>query len=58
MSGLITICFVGTKELGAALREWAREDERSVSYVLRQILEKEARRHAAKSQKDQMNDNH
>jgi len=58
MSGLITICFGGTKGLRAALKEWAKVGDRSVSYILRQVLEKEARRRAAKSQKEQTNGNH
>jgi predicted transcriptional regulator len=43
MSEPITISFVGTTELKALLERWAKEDDRSVSWVMRQILKKEAR---------------
>jgi hypothetical protein len=45
---LITICFMGTVEIKAQLEQWAAADERSVSYVLRQILKREAARRQAK----------
>lgn len=38
------ISFVGTTELKTMLEQWAAEDDRSVSYVLRQILTREAQR--------------
>jgi hypothetical protein len=44
MSEPATICFVGTTELKATLEQWAAEDERSVSYIMRQILKREAQR--------------
>lgn len=44
MSEPATICFVGTTELKTMVEEWAREDERSVSYIMRQILKREAQR--------------
>ena len=47
MSEPITISFVGTKELKALLQQWAEQDDRSVSYIIRQILEKESQRRAA-----------
>lgn len=40
----ITISFVGTTELKTLLERWAREDNRSVSYTMRQILTREAQR--------------
>lgn len=40
----ITISFVGTAQLKSQLERWAAQDDRSVSYVLRKILESEARR--------------
>lgn len=46
MSEPATICFVGTAELKAQLEQWAAEDERSVSYMMRQILKREAQRRA------------
>ncbi|MBE7553126.1 MAG: hypothetical protein HS126_18795 [Anaerolineales bacterium] len=46
MSKPITISFLGTTELKALLEQWAREDDRSVSYVMRQILKCEAQRRA------------
>ena len=44
MSEPATICFVGTTELKTMLEQWAAEDERSVSYIMRQILKREAQR--------------
>lgn len=44
MSESITISFVGTTELKTLLERWAREDDRSVSYLMRQILTREAQR--------------
>ncbi len=41
---LTTICFMGTAEIKAQLEQWAAADERSVSYILRQILKREAQR--------------
>jgi hypothetical protein len=58
MSEQITISFVGTQEIKSLLEKWAAEDDRSVSYILRQILEREARRRAAEPQKGQTNGNH
>lgn len=44
MSEPITMSFVGTAEQKALLEQWAKEDDRSVSYVMRQILKREAQR--------------
>jgi hypothetical protein len=44
MSEPLTISFVGTTELKTLLQQWASEDDRSVSYVMRQILKREAKR--------------
>ena len=44
MSEPATICFVGTTELKTMLEQWAAEDDRSMSYVMRQILTREAQR--------------
>lgn len=44
MMGQLTISFVGTTELKALLEKWAKQDDRSVSYILRKILEEEAKR--------------
>ncbi|GIK39537.1 MAG: hypothetical protein BroJett011_33700 [Chloroflexota bacterium] len=46
-----TICFVGTDELKAMLEKWAKEDERSMSYVLRQILKNEVQRRMVQSER-------
>jgi hypothetical protein len=51
MSESITISFVGTRELKALLMQWAEQDDRSVSYIIRHILEKESQRRAALCQK-------
>jgi hypothetical protein len=44
MSEPITICFVGTAEQKTLLEQWAKQDDRSVSYIMRQILSREAQR--------------
>lgn len=44
MSKPITISFVGTAQIKEWLEHWSKEDDRSVSATLRQILEKEAGR--------------
>lgn len=44
MSEPITICFVGTTDQKTLLEQWAAEDERSVSYIMRQILKREIQR--------------
>lgn len=59
MSEQVTISFIGTQELKNLLKKWAAENDRSVSYILRQVLEKETRHRAAESQKqEQTNGNH
>ncbi len=40
----ITVSFVATKELKQLLEQWSREEDRTVSAVLRRILEGEAKR--------------
>lgn len=51
MSEPITISFVGTQELKDILKQWAARDERSISYVIRQILKQEIRRRAPEARK-------
>ena len=46
MTETVTISFVGTTEIRSWLRRWANEDDRSISYILRQILQQEAQRRA------------
>lgn len=41
---LTTICFMGTAEQKALLEQWAKQDDRSVSYLLRRIIHSEAQR--------------
>lgn len=53
MSDQITISFVATKKLKHLIERWAREDDRSVSYILRQILVKEAQRRATETRQSQ-----
>jgi hypothetical protein len=43
----ITISFVGTTEIKLWLEQWAKEDERSISYILRKILQCEYLRRQA-----------
>lgn len=50
---LTTICFMGTAGIKAQLEQWATADERSVSYILRQILKQEAARRQAKPETKQ-----
>lgn len=40
----VTICFIGTTNLKSQLEAWAKEDDRSVSYIIRDILKREAQR--------------
>ena len=40
----LTICFVATPELKQLLADWAKQEDRTVSATLRQILEHEAQR--------------
>ncbi len=40
----VTICFIGTANLKAQLETWAKEDDRSVSSVMRDILKREVQR--------------
>lgn len=49
MSESITISFVGTTKQKAWLEAQAQADDRSVSYILRQILEREAQRQQSQS---------
>ena len=44
MSETVTASFVITTEQKACLEQWAAADDRSVSYVVRQILQAEAQR--------------
>lgn len=50
MSETVTKSFVLTKELVDCLEQWAKADDRSVSYILRDILKKECDRRAAQAQ--------
>lgn len=51
MSDPITMSFVATKKLKKLVEQWAQDDNRSVSYIIRQILEKEAQCRAVEAQK-------
>lgn len=51
---LTTICFMGTEAIKTQLEQWAAEDERSVSYVLRQILKREIQRRAQAQPKQEV----
>ena len=50
MSKPATISFVATTDLKALLERWAREDDRSISAVMRQILKREAQRRKTQEQ--------
>lgn len=39
-----TISFVGTPELKLLLEQWAEEEDRNLSQIVRQILKREAQR--------------
>lgn len=41
---LTTICFMATAEQKTLLEKWAAADDRSVSYIMRQILKRETQR--------------
>jgi hypothetical protein len=47
MTEPLTISFVGTTDIKQWLEQSAKKDDRSVSYVLRQILEREMHRSRA-----------
>ncbi len=47
-----TICFVGTAEQKTLLEQWAKQDDRSVSYIIRQILRREAQRRKQSQSKE------
>ena len=49
----ITISFVGSTEIKTWLEQWAKEDDRSMSYIMRQILEKEAQRRIQTQNREQ-----
>ena len=42
--GKVTICIVGTETQRQALAQWAKNDERSVSYIVRKLLDAEIER--------------
>ncbi len=44
MSNSTTISFVGTPQIKTWLEKWAKQDDRSVSYVMRKILNQEVQR--------------
>ena len=44
MTEPITISFVGTTDIKSWLEQAAKQDDRSVSYILRQLLEREMHR--------------
>lgn len=46
----ITISFVGTNELKLWLEQQAQADDRSISYILRRILEKESQKVESRKQ--------
>ena len=46
----LTMSFVATPELKRWLEQQAAKDERSVSYILRKLLEREANREATRQQ--------
>jgi predicted transcriptional regulator len=56
MSKSVTMSLVATKELKKMLEQWAQQDDRSVSYIIRQILEKEIRCRAAEAQEQKIID--
>ena len=39
-----TICFVGSIDIERQLKQWATEDDRSISAVIRKAIEAEAER--------------
>lgn len=53
MSKFITVSFAATAEQKTCLEQWAQQDDRSVSYILRDILKRELDRRAAQAQTPQ-----
>lgn len=47
---ITTISFVGTPEIKNQLKKWATDDERSVSYILRKMVETEAKKRTTEEQ--------
>ncbi|MCL4296533.1 MAG: hypothetical protein KJ077_12430 [Anaerolineae bacterium] len=47
MTDKVIVSFAATPELRDLLKLWAKQDDRTVSATLRQILEREARRRQA-----------
>ena len=54
MSQPLTISFVADSQIKSWLERWAREDDRSISYVLRQILKQEAQRRASENKQQKV----
>lgn len=50
-----SLSFVANTEIERNLKQWAAADDRSVSYVLRKILEAEAKRRKAENRQLQKN---
>ena len=50
-----TISFVGTIEIKAWLEQWAKENDRSISYIIRQILDQEVQRRKQNTQEEKSN---
>ena len=50
-TNLITMSFVATQDIKAWLEQRAAKDERSVSYILRKLIERELSREKAVRQK-------
>lgn len=51
MVDTVTASFIITTKQKTCLKKWAAADDRSVSYILRDILEKECLRREAQQQK-------
>ena len=57
MTEPITISFVGTTEIKTLLEQWATEDDRSISYIMRQILKREQQRRSSPQSNKQQKGN-
>jgi hypothetical protein len=47
-----TISFVGTTQIETILKKWAADKERSVSYILRKMVETEAQKQTSEEEKE------
>ena len=52
------VTLVLSPEMKILLESWAKNEDRSISAVIRKMIEREAERRAAEAQKEKSNGNH